>query len=970
MESKYINLKVHSIYSVLQGTLNATAIASRAAILNHPAVCLTDRNLCGALEFSMSCLNYNIKPIIGCKMLLKFEEVTTSPVLVTFIVKTTRGYNNLLGIINECEVIDETYVVNYKTLKSYGGGLVLLIGERSRGICDLFCTLGENVFLYKLNLLYLVMETLCVEIQRKLFTNNEYESTLIEFAILKNLFIVATNETFFDRKEDYKVYEIMRAISKQPIGEITVDNFFKDYHDMIPRYPDVIYALCNTVKLSEECNFWLERQEVIFPRLLKSLKLEQKLLYLRAIQTLEYIFYINGNSVKRLYYDRLLQELTVIALANYAGYFLMVTDFVTWARDNDVYVGPGRGSAAGSLVAFCLNITQVDPLKHGLLFERFLNLNRNNIPDIDTDFCQRDRGIIIRYIQYMYGVESVGQITTFGMFQTKIAMRDIGKCLEVSRETMDEFYEIAASFNYDLVKAKEVLVKQGALTDSTLINKLLEVTMKILGVYKLMSTHAAGIIIDSVWLTVKAPVTWDNSNEINIVRHSMNWIESIGLTKFDLLGLQTLTSLGDVLDEIHSSRAYVALNHMDDIQTFKTVCDGQVLNLFQLEGGGLKWQINRLQPSNLNDLAALIALYRPGPMKHISLYSDAKHGRTPRASLHKAVDYLLNETYGIVIYQEQVMLIARRLAGYTLTEADVLRQVMAKKDKTELAIHKAKFIKGAKGKNIIADIASNLYDTLVRFSDYGFNKSHAIAYGILAYITAYLKANFPVEFYSINMTAELLDQTKVTDLYYEALRVNIKFLTPSVESNCSEFESGNNCIRFPLNYVKGVGDPIANEIIKVKKKKSFNNLFEFCVKMKAKVLSKRMLKNLIYSGALDCFEGNRIRLIESIKIIRECIKTKQPLALKSPRYIRRQETWELLHEEYLLLNCFISRLPFACEGYELNQISAVLVSKKFKHVTLVTNRDRWSCTISNAIHVKLWSPYIWDLANQLMVKED
>ncbi|MGP1917451.1 MAG: DNA polymerase III subunit alpha [Candidatus Hodgkinia cicadicola] len=965
---RFVNLKVHSIYSVLKGTMNARAIANKAASLNHSAVCLTDWTLCGALEFSTSCLEFNVKPMIGCRVMINFEVDALSPISVTLIVKTSEGYVNLLALINGSVIIDDIYIIKYKDFISRGKGLTILIGERCENVDKLFQQFGPECLLEKLNMLHCAIETVCIEIQRSTFTDALYEDTLKNFANERRLLTVATNETYFADKEDFEVYEIMRNISRQPSHGITIDNFFKDYRDMLPRHSDDVLSLNNTILLSKQCNFWLEKQKVILPKIFENRKMEHKLLYLRSIQALEYTFYTNGWTNKRLYYERLLQELAVIALADYAGYFLVVADFVSWSRDHDVYVGPGRGSATGSLMAYCLGITQVDPLQHGLLFERFLNLSRNNIPDIDIDFCQRNRENVIRYAQSRYGIERVGQIMTFGTFQAKNAVRDIGKCLNIPPNIMNEFCRIAAAYNFDLAKLQEVMIEHDP-ADSVMINKLLEVTAKILGVYKLMSTHAAGIIIDNSTLGIKTPTVWDDCNEINVVQQSMSLAESVGLTKFDLLGLQTLTSLSDVLEEIHSERFYVTLGHEDDDETFRAICDGRVLNLFQLEGGGIKRQIEILQPSNLDDLAALVALYRPGPMKHLKLYSDVKHKRIPKSTLHKTVDHLLNRTYGIVIYQEQVMLIAQAFAGYTLTEADMLRQAMAKKNKTEMAIQRVIFAEGAKKFNKISNkVAFNIFDTLARFADYGFNKSHAIAYGILAYVTGYLKTHFPLEFYSINMTAELIDQAKVSDLYYEARRTGVIFIGPNVKSSTLEFEIGNNFIQFPLNYIKGVGNAVATDIIEVRDKLKYKDLTEFCKSMNYKFVTKRVLKHLIHSGALDCFEADRSRLIQSIDLLRDCVKKKTDFTLEGKRKIGKRAKWKLWREEYLALGCYVSELPITPKVEGSNKTIAVIVNQWPRYIRLVTNENRFD-VISNLTHrVKIGLPYACEIKQSVCVK--
>ncbi|WP_146657070.1 DNA polymerase III subunit alpha, partial [Candidatus Hodgkinia cicadicola] len=500
---------------------------------------------------------------------------------------------------------------------------------------------------------------LCIELERNIFTNPSYEKFMIEYAKNNGLVVAAINETYFESPEDVEIIEILQSISKQKLTHISKNNYFSDYKNILTRFSNVTEAIKNTVVISNTCNFYLEKKVVHLPSFLKDNQTENKVLYLKSIEALEYMFYSVGKSNKVIYYDRLLKELSIIIATKYSGYFLIVSDFTLWAKNNNVYVGSGRGSASGSLIAYCLGITTVDPMVHELLFERFLNVNRISLPDIDVDFCHEGREKIMRYTQLKYGVRNISQIITFGSLQAKVAIKDVGRYLSISYDILNQLCKSIPIFDYEANSILDALDKT-KLIPSPLFEKVMDIILKLIGLYRHVSTHAAGLIIYDTSLVNDTPVVWNKSDNVGIVQHSMNWVDSAGLPKFDLLGLKTLTAIDETIEHIITSRIHIDLECYTDNKSFELICNGKVLVIFQLESQGMKGHITNIKPSNIIDLTALIALYSPGPIKHIKLYSDAKWNQTKRTSLHQGIDSILDETSGIVIYQEQVMLIAQK----------------------------------------------------------------------------------------------------------------------------------------------------------------------------------------------------------------------------------------------------------------------------------------------------------------------
>ncbi|PIM95861.1 DNA polymerase III subunit alpha [Candidatus Hodgkinia cicadicola] len=966
----FVNLKVHSIYSILESTLKVDRIAELAFEKKQKAVCLTDNNLHGSLEFCLKCIELGIKPIIGCKLainhkhtLFSYGKRKKSNLIITVLIQSELGYKNLLKLINQSDCKHNYHVVNLKDIHSLSKGLICLMGGFGSLSWDVYNTIGPNKTIDRLNVIKNIFDNnLCIELERNIFTNPDYEKFMIDYAKTNGLVVAAINETYFESPEDIEVIEILQSISKQKLTHISKNNYFNDYKNILTRFPDVIEAVKNTTTISNLCNFHLEKRIVHLPSILKNKKTENKILYLKSIEALEYMFYSVGKKNKEIYYDRLLKELSIILVTSYSGYFLIVSDFTLWAKYNNIYVGSGRGSASGSLIAYCLGITVVDPMVHELLFERFLNVNRISLPDIDVDFCHEGREKIIRYIQLKYGIRNIGQIITFGSLQVKVAIKDVGRYLSISYNTLNLLCKSLPTFDHETNSILDVLYKT-KLISSPLFEKVMNIILKLIGLYRQISTHAAGLVIYDTPLVNDTPIVWSKEDRVGVVQHSMNWVDSAGLPKFDLLGLKTLTAIDETIEYITINRIHIDLECYTDNKTFELICNGTVLGTFQLESQGMKEHIKHIRPSSIIDLTALIALYRPGPIKHIKLYSDAKWKRTKRTSLHKSIDYILDETYGIIIYQEQVMLIAQELAGYSLSEADVLRRVMAKKDRKEMSEQRTRFVNGVVANKIDHNLAREIFDTLLRFADYGFNKSHAVAYSSLAYLTSYLKANFPLEFYVANMNTEIMDLERVSALYYDAIDMGIKFLLPSVCLPVDKFIIGNNLIYFPLSVIKGLNDQIIDSINKSMNNKKFKNLLDFCIRSDAKIITKTVLKSLIYSGALDCFNISRKQLVSLINTIIICLTSKHdPNNLLGNYTSNNNEEipLALLYKEYLMLNCYVSK----CSIIEIDEGSkpnlkglCIVVSHNKDIATVIIGNKRLNVLFKSKKRIELGNVY-------------
>ncbi|XXM93731.1 DNA polymerase III subunit alpha [Candidatus Hodgkinia cicadicola] len=959
----FVNLKVHSTYSILASTLSLDRITALALASEQSSVCLADTSLHGALEFCSKCSKVGIQPIIALNLLVDDQQALFNnpigPLAVTLVVQTEQGYANLLKLVNTSYRSSSHHVATLSQLEARSQGLALILGETG-GLAWEICKQFDNEGIASRfdTLCKAFSNNVCFELQRGVFANLQFERVLTQYASLNKLLVVATNETHFESPADFEVYKMVCGASSHQ-SHVTNQNYFKSYTKMLTRYSDALQALNNTALFCKTCNFCLEKRQAALPSFLNSNRAENKALYLCSIRALEHVFYGIGKTEKRAYYKRLLREVGLVAKIGYSGYFLIVADFVLWSKANSIMVGPGRGSASGSLLAYCIGITGVDPIQHSLLFERFLNVNRASLPDIDIDFGHFGRERTMRYVQQRYGKEFVSQIVTLSSLQLRGALKEASRCLQLPFATTNLLCKALPTNTTNQAGGLKALAQHAnALIPEHEIEKLFAVTAQLIGVYKHVSTHAAGIIISDTPISEVVPTVWDEDAKMNVAQFSMGWTDASGLSKFDLLGLKTLTVVDNILEMLATTRVGFNIASCDDLKTFKLIREGSLLATFQLESKGISKHVKHMLPSNLNDLAALIALYRPGPIQNIRLYSDTKNKLTPRRLIHASIDSVLDETHGIIIYQEQVMLIAQKLSGYSLAEADSLRKAMTKKNKAEMLAQQQRFVAGAIKAGVNKRLAADVFEALTRFADYGFNKSHAVAYAVLAHATAYLKANFTLEFYTVCLNAEIQASQEFAKLYYEALEHDVDFAPPNVQTPCREFKLNGGVIMFPLNAIRGIGLPIVDSIISSRAKTPFASLADFCLRASAKLITKRVLKALALAGALDCFGVSRAQMLTSLDELSKCVRTKaKPPALRPDG---NQPDLITLREECLLLGCYVSENPLnrttyapPAAGYEL----VIVVNQAANALSLITQTDKLEAFTATTLAFELGEVY-------------
>ncbi len=647
-------------------------------------------------------------------------------------------------------------------------------------------------------------------------------------------------------------------------------------------FADLPEAIDNTIEIAQRCSYYPKNRKPILPRFAgadvadaeAAEMAEAEELALQARDGLARRFAergLHGGFTEEQYRERLEFEIGIIQRMKFPGYFLIVSDFIKWAKLQDIPVGPGRGSGAGSLVAYALTITDVDPLQFSLLFERFLNPDRVSMPDFDIDFCQDRREEVIRYVQAKYGRDQVGQIITFGTLQARAVLRDVGRVLQMPYGQVDRLCKMVPQNPANPVKLADAIANEPRFAEEAekepIVNTLLEMAQKLEGLYRHASTHAAGIVIGDRPLSELVPMYRDPRSDMPVTQFNMKKVEDAGLVKFDFLGLKTLTVLEKAVKLIRRRGIDIDLATIpiDDQQTYAMLSRGEVVGVFQVESAGMRKALIGMRPDRIEDIIALVALYRPGPMENIPTYNARKHGEEEIASIHPKIDHLVKETQGVIVYQEQVMQIAQELAGYTLGQADLLRRAMGKKIRAEMDKQRDIFVAGAVERGVAKPQADFIFDLLAKFADYGFNKSHAAAYAIVSYQTAYLKAHYPVEFLAASMTLDMSNTDKLADFRQDAMRLGIEVVAPSVLTSFRDFEVGENKIFYSLAALKGVGDAAVEHIVEKRKDGPFKNLADFCERIDPKIVGKRVFESLIMAGALDCFGHDRAQMIAGVE---------------------------------------------------------------------------------------------------------
>ncbi|HEY4736632.1 MAG TPA: DNA polymerase III subunit alpha, partial [Xanthobacteraceae bacterium] len=781
-------------------------------------------------------------------------------------------------------------------------GLIVLSGGPN-GPLDVAIVAGQHpVALSRCQALQrLFGDRLYIELQRHGMVGERLaEPQLIDLAYARGLPLVAANEPFFATRDDYEAHDALLCIAEGKLvadGErrqLTAEHRFKTRAEMAALFADLPEALTATIEIAQRCVFCPRVQAPILPRFTAGRTeraaadengerdqqaqeaAEAEELRRAARSGLERRLQRYGTAPSHSvedYNERLEFELGVIVNMHYAGYFLIVADFIQWAKAHDIPVGPGRGSGAGSLVAYALTITDLDPIRFGLLFERFLNPERISMPDFDVDFCQDRRDEVIRYVQEKYGRDQVAQIITFGTLQARGVLRDVGRVLQMPYGQVDRLCKLVPqnpAHPISLGRAIEDEPRLQAARDSEpIVRRAFDIAQKLEGLTRHASTHAAGIVIGDRPLTKLVPLYRDPKSLMPVTQYNMKWVEPAGLVKFDFLGLKTLTVLDRAVKLVRRRGIEIDLSNLplDDPKTYEMLARGETVGVFQVESAGMRRALVDMRPDRFEDLIVLVALYRPGPMANIPTYCARKLGHERTDYLHPKLEPILKATYGIITYQEQVQQIARDLAGYSLGRADILRRAMGKKDRKEMASQRDSFVSGATERGIGRADAEVIFDTCAKFAEYGFNKSHSAPYALLTYQTAYMKANYPVEFMAASMTLDMGNTDKLAEFRDEAERLGIKVEPPAVNRSDVEFEVDGDTIHYALAALRGVGRQAVESIVAARGERAFADLSDFGRRVNPRAVNKRVLESLAAAGAFDCIEKNRARAFAAVDAI-------------------------------------------------------------------------------------------------------
>jgi DNA polymerase-3 subunit alpha len=897
----FAHLRLHSEFSVVDSTCRIDEVVKAAAADGMPALAITDlSNLFGAVKFYKETRGKGVQSLIGAEIFLEglgADTNATSRVLV--LVQSTQGYLNLSELLARAwtqNVVKAQAVVKFSWLQELSQGLILLSGAQAGPVGQALVQGDEaRAADVALQLASVFPHRFYLELQRAGRPEDLAQvNGAVRLAARLNLPVVATHPVQFLRPDDYEAHEARVCISEgeilgnqRRVRKFTGEQYFKTAAQMCELFADVPSALSNSLEIAKRCNLTLvlgKPQLPNFPippvdgvvmsvddyfRHVSHEGLKERLLHLYPDAT-------RRQAEQARYLERLEFELNTILKMGFPGYFLIVGDFIQWAKTHGCPVGPGRGSGAGSLVAYALKITDLDPLQYNLLFERFLNPERVSMPDFDIDFCQTNRDRVIEYVKDKYGRDAVSQIATFGTMAARAAIRDVGRVLDMSYTFCDGISKLIPNKPGQhitiagAIEAEPILAERLAKEED--VKTLLELAQKLEGMTRNIGMHAGGVLIAPGKLTDFCPLYQQPGSTSAVSQYDKDDVEAIGLVKFDFLGLATLTILEiarEFIMQRHQGQENFAYENipLDDAATYKLFADGKTEAVFQFESRGMQGMLRDARPSRLEDLIALNALYRPGPMDLIPSFVARKHGREEVEYPHPAVAEMLSETYGIMVYQEQVMQTAQILGGYSLGGADLLRRAMGKKKAEEMAEHREKFRAGALAThNIPEDKADEVFDLMEKFAGYGFNKSHAAAYSLLAYHTGWLKVHYTAEFFCANMTVEMDDTDKLKVLYEDALKFGLTFDPPDVNRGHHRFEPvSNKVIRYGLGAVKGTGQQAIEAIVKAREEGGpFKSLFDFCLRVDRTRLNKRTVEALIKAGAFDSLHMNRASLSASI----------------------------------------------------------------------------------------------------------
>ena len=896
MKNTFVHLRVHSNFSLAEGMLSFDYLANFCVKNNQPAIAITDTsNMFGVLEFSLEMVANGIQPIIGIQVEIapsSEDEVNIGEVIL--IAKSDVGYKNLLKISSNLSINkDFNKFVSYANLIENKDEIILLTGGAEKGFIGKPAGLGNSTLTYsRLELLKkLFADNLYIEIQRHGMKNEEVsEPLLLKAAADFNLPIVGTNDCYFSSPEKYNSHQVLTCIDKgltisSPERRLlTKEHYLKKSSAMLSLFSDIPEAIENTLIIAQRCSISVKTHKPILPTFpgLKNIT-ENDYLFKISLEGLDKRF--NDSVVsfsietKNKYKVRLKKELKIINEMGFSGYFLIVYDFIKWSKDNSIPVGPGRGSGAGSIAAWALKITDLDPIKWGLLFERFLNPERVSMPDFDIDFCQDRREEVIQYVRNRYGHDRVAQIITFGSLQAKAAIRDVGRVMEMPYGHIDKIAKLIPMIPANPMSIQEAIETEDLLkqemSENDQVKELLSTAMDLEGLNRHVSTHAAGLVIGDRPLNELVPLYKLNDDEIPATQFNMKFVEKAGLVKFDFLGLKTLTVLAKAESLIKKKQEDFNLTKilLDDTKTYEMLSTGSTTGVFQLESAGMKDVLKGLKPDRFEDIIAVVSLYRPGPMENIPSYINRKHGNEKIIYMHPDLEEVLKETYGIFIYQEQVLRAAQVLADFSLGSADILRRAMGKKDHDEMLQQKNSFLEGSSKNGIKKENANEIFDQISAFAGYGFNKSHAAAYALIAYQTAWIKCNFPHEFFASMMSVEFNNSEKLSVFFHDLKKTHIILEPPCINQSKNYFsieitKDKKEFIRYSLSSLKNVGNEVVIKIVEIRNEKGiFKNIDDFLIKVPYNLLGKKAFESLIKAGAFDCLDSNRNKLFNSIDVM-------------------------------------------------------------------------------------------------------
>ncbi len=952
-DNNFTNFKIHSQYSICEGAVKIDQLAEYCKENKIKAIGLCDSlNLCGALEFAEKISKVGTQPIIGSQINFKVENIIGK---IPIFAKTKEGYKNLTKLSSisylESEATSDPYCKLEHLFKN-SEGLVVLSGT----IYDLF---GK---LFKLNKLDLIKKLLkdinssfqnnfYIEIQRHLENDEKnFEDYLFTISSELKLPLITSQEVFYIKKEMAEAHDALVCVGEKSFVDDKNRKKFKNSHylrsssELKDLFKDIPEALENNYHFPKKFSFKPKNTKPILPSLSlgKDKTAEEELLTQAKLgleNRLKNFIYLKNkdkdhDKLKKIYNDRLNHEINIINSMNYPSYFLIVSDYIRWAKNNSIPVGPGRGSGAGSLVAYSLDITDLDPIEFDLIFERFLNPDRISMPDFDIDFCEEKRDKVFEYLKQKYG-NGVAHIITFGKLKARMALRDIGRVLGLPYGHVDKICKMIPFDPSRPLTLQESINReprfQNEINQSSKVKKLIELSLQLEGLNRNMATHAAGVVIAGKELSDQIPLYIDHSSKLPLpsTQYDMYSSENAGLVKFDLLGLKTLTVIDKTVKMINKKNKNLDISKIDlkDKKVFDLLSTGETTGLFQLESTGMREAIKQMKPNKFDDIIALVALYRPGPMSNIPIYNDCKNGLKEPDYIHPSLKNILEPTYGIIIYQEQVMQIAQTLAGFSAGEADILRRAMGKKKRAELERQKERFVNGALKNGIKKDLANYIFTKIEPFAEYGFNKSHAAAYALIAFQTAYLKTYHKEEFIASTMSTETNNTNKLREFVDELKRLKVNVIRPGINDSYADFRTSENVILYGLSAIKNVGNEAISNLIKERETNGkFVSLMDFVKRVNPKDINKLQLEGLVKSGAFDKIEKNRKGIFDTIpkliqlnKIYHEEKISKQSNLFddkdisKNEKFkLNTEEKWtakELLSEEFKSLGFYISDHP-------------------------------------------------------------